>query len=642
MVDQSELILFTNSGFSTARARITRSARFSREQRHTTFSRMNTAKRAFSTFFLSTYLACILLLCSISIADGALSCGGNTSIITTDPCQNIDSLWTSIDFQPKIVYEPVSMTISMKYPFPILPSEIISFHLPGFRRVQGTGIVGNISTCDVAFRLYWDECQKILTLVSPSSLPRNQLITCHLSQSDGVQLPEFGVITDSKVISISTNAVAFAYMFPSTDRFCVSKVGGVGSIANGPKLRFEPGMAGAVNDLYVTINTSAQVLSADSMIFEMNDLVAEACMLNQQWSSSGACENQSVSNRTTNNSQPCTYTKSLCYRREGCSDLCFLTENCVSDTLNFPSCNKTCNIVAISSYGNVSYEWNCEQNLLKIIFDSEIEANNENTYKIPSAYRIRLPLRGISPGNSGIKFEANFQNGKIDWSPIEYLNSIGAFRDTLLRFDPPIAGSRINITFQFIPDMPMEHGDLILLRMSYFDLSCDVYVTGNSSNVTLDESNLTSTANNSNATQSSQEQAKCFYWEGTQSFPDDVVKVLRWMNAEKTLYLHVNKPILRGQQISLTVPSAFGFQVPRRGIQRSLDAFQVSAEATSGRVVWSPIEKYDLIGAFVNTSLSYATPGAAQRSSISITFSPVMAILPHEKMSGGSSLYQLV
>ncbi|EKX41450.1 hypothetical protein GUITHDRAFT_141940 [Guillardia theta CCMP2712] len=525
------------------------------------------------------------------------------------------------------------MTISMKYSFPLLTNEIISLHLPGFRRMQGSGLLGNISTCDASFRWYWDECQNLLTLVPSSSFPQNQVINCRLYPRDGLQLPEFGVITDSKTISISTNAVAFSYMFPTITRFCASHVGGVGSITNGPGLQFVPGMAGVVNDMYVTVNASATILPMDSIIFEMSDFVAEGCTLNPQWSASAGCAANQSHNHTTNYSQSCTYSTSFCYRREECSNLCYLTENCVQESIVFQDCNNSCTMVAMINFSNVSYEWNCEKNWLKVIFDSPIEANREKTVKIPSAYRIRLPLRGITPANSGIKFEANFQNGKIDWTPVKNLNSVGALRETSLRFDPPVAGYNINITFQFIPDMPMVQGDLMLLRMSYFDLACDVYATENSSNVTSDYENSTSLVNVSNSSQSSQGQTKCFYSMGIRTLPENVIEVLRWVNSEQTLYLQVNQPISAGQHISLTIPSAFGFKVPRLGIQRSSNAFQVSADAKSGMVVWTPIEQYDLIGAFVNTSLDYGTPGAAQRSSISIAFSPVMAIMPRERVT---------
>ena len=559
------------------------------------------ARRNSFSIFRFSFIAYIITCCLFNFAHGASSCGGNASISAKDQCSSIESLWTSLNFQPKVVYEPVAMTISMKYSFQLLTNEIISLHLPGFRRMQGSGLLGNISTCDVSFRLYWDECQNILTLVPSSSFPQNQVINCRLYPSDGLQLPEFGVITDSKTISISTNAVAFSYMFPSITRFCASHVGGVGSITNGPGLRFDPGMAGVVNDMYVTVNASATILPMDSIIFEMSDFVAEGCTLNPQWSASAGCAANQSHNHTTNNSQSCTYSTSFCYRREECSNLCYLTENCVQESIAFQGCNKSCTIVAMSNFSNVSYEWNCEKNWLKVIFDSPIEANREKTVKIPSAYKIRLPLRGITPANSGIKFEANFQKGKIDWTPVENLNSVGALRETSLRFDPPVAGYNINITFQFIPAMPMVHGDLILLRMSYFDLACDVYATGNSSNVTSDYENSTSLVNVSNSSQSSQGQTKCFYSMGIRTLPENVIEVLRWVNSEQTLYLQVNQPIPAGQHISLTIPSAFGFKVPRFGIQRSSNAFQVSAEAKSGMVVWTPIEQYDLIGGILHS-----------------------------------------
>ena len=224
-----------------------------------------------------------------------------------------------------------------------------------------------------------------------------------------------------------------------------------------------------------------------------------------------------------------------------------------------------------------------------------------------------LPVRGILAGFQGITISTDAKGGAIAPISVDQIPAVGSFGgSTKLSFSPPIADAIADVMLSFVPNMPIRTGESVTVSfrgMAAVDIETETH-----------------------------SQPQNPFLLRSQVFPDEVLIVMR--------YIVPNPGFRAGENVSIVFPR---IGIPLDGIGNDYRGLLVSTNAKMGPVNNSQIQSWQMVGAFLETSIAFPLPdGVENILEIDISFSAEMRIGPGETIQvtlegfGGNSQDLLV
>jgi len=206
-----------------------------------------------------------------------------------------------------------------------------------------------------------------------------------------------------------------------------------------------------------------------------------------------------------------------------------------------------------------------------------------------------LPARGILAGVQSITISTDAKGGAVAPIPVDRIPAIGSFGSlTKLNFNPPIANAMADVVLSFVPTMSIRTGESVTVSfrgMAVVDIEAD----------TVSEPQNP-------------------YVLRSQVFPNEVLTVMR--------YIVPSPGFNAGANVSIVFPR---IRIPVDGIGSGYRGLLVSTNAHMGSVDHSKIQNWQLVGAFLETSINFPLPEAGDSVlNIDLSFSAEMRISPGE------------
>ena len=245
------------------------------------------------------------------------------------------------------------------------------------------------------------------------------------------------------------------------------------------------------------------------------------------------------------------------------------------------------------------------------------------TIQIPTSSNLSLPAGGVRREGSGIAVKVEAKQGPLDWSPIVDLQPVGSFRDSvILRFDPPQAGAVTHVTLQYTAEMTVSPGENVTLYLQDFTGPACVR------NTSAGHPSSLSGANSSDV-----EESVCFSSTDLAVEPAGAIGRILWFEVSQRLVLTYLEKVPARQGIKVVVPSSFGIRIPADGILKGDPGIAIEAFAAEGHFLWTRLDNYLPIGAFLNTTLEYSNPRVGKESDIIAKFQPQMSLMAGEMVT---------
>jgi hypothetical protein len=245
---------------------------------------------------------------------------------------------------------------------------------------------------------------------------------------------------------------------------------------------------------------------------------------------------------------------------------------------------------------------------LTFIANRTLAALSTIYWSISSVAGIRLPVRGVRKDTSGITISVLARYGQMNDVPLTVKHPVGSFLSrednqyTSLTFDPKVAGNRTNITLNFTPQMPIQRGETVTIRLPGFRL---VDMHRLSLPVRSDPVTKILVANMSNRS------------DFNSSNPEQVVRGVQ-------IILVVNEDILGDTGVSVVID---GTILPVDGVRANTSLFTIATNANRGPVLPSPISQSQSVGAFAFTNVTFDTfVKAGTVSSLTLQFEAEMIL----------------
>jgi len=190
---------------------------------------------------------------------GALAQEGSIPPMRIPNCPSIGSfIHSSLFFTPDLTQVPVEMEFTFKPYMRIGFGETVSLYLPGF---NGRNFTDEQVACDppeLIVKCSWDISTRMLTFPVEQAIAPKSQVNLTISQERGLSLPEEGVIDNSPMINIETNAVRGVVVGAT-----LSTVEGIASVSGLVKLDYSNPIALEKSQLILTFKVQFDLLPGD-------------------------------------------------------------------------------------------------------------------------------------------------------------------------------------------------------------------------------------------------------------------------------------------------------------------------------------------------------------------------------------------
>ena len=253
-----------------------------------------------------------------------------------------------------------------------------------------------------------------------------------------------------------------------------------------------------------------------------------------------------------------------------------------------------------------SASWDPVSFSLRMIALGRIDAKNYVSVSI--AAHIAVPSDGVGLDQPDFLIASNAAAGPVQGQPVPSVAPVGAFLESDLAFDPPVAGEIVSITFLMIPAMTILANETIELVLPDF---------GGES---VDSFRAIST-------------------------PQGIIGECSWHSPSHTLTLTVehgsctDNAVYLGELTKIIIPSSIGISLPEIGVRLN-NSITVSSSAVFGRVMPTAVKHVQPVGSFlVKNRYGRGAPSIeftneqTEPISFTVSFRPQMHLLPGEEIT---------
>ena len=239
-------------------------------------------------------------------------------------------------------------------------------------------------------------------------------------------------------------------------------------------------------------------------------------------------------------------------------------------------------------HDTVIWNWSPTSELLSITLRDPLSHNI--TARLPAGW-LRLPVHGVPQSGMGYSVQVSSVFMPLDPSPLNSIQAVGSFSDTLRTFLlPQKAGTPAQLAIHLTPSMDITAGESIFFKLGGFTVpdGSEPVVPGDSLSVN----------------------------------PPGSLESVGWNSNSTMLRLIFGTDLSAGTPFSMVV-DGLGLKIPADGIRRVED-FEVSTDTESGPVVGMHLTTLAPIGALRSPTLAYGNPRAGLLTDITISFTPMM------------------
>jgi len=366
-------------------------------------------------------------------------------------------------------------------------------------------------------------------------IPACELILVTIPQGVGIILPIYGLTKNFPGLTIASDAVSGASAETS-----IEDSPAFGAFLEAPALRFEnnsaPVRAGAVTDIFLSFNLISTVPMGTKIILSLTDFGG----------------------------------------------------------------NESSGFAGITGL-QASLNWT--RPFLSIVPLEDILNSTRVQIIIPRNMGISLPINGVRKNDGRFTMSVLSEQAPIDQVQLLINQPVGSFMTSSLKpsvtFNPPKAGSVSTITMSVFPQMDLDAGDTIIVRLPLFGFGIDVRVT------------VTST-------------------------PDHVIGRFNASSAnirgEQTILMNLtlSKTVAAEQNLLIYID---GLTIPDRGVRKYDVSIQIGTTSSQGPIPFTPFMIVQPVGAFKNKQVILTSFQVGKQTSIIIILSPWMEIQVGEAVS---------
>jgi hypothetical protein len=263
--------------------------------------------------------------------------------------------------------------------------------------------------------------------------------------------------------------------------------------------------------------------------------------------------------------------------------------------------------------------WTPASELLVLTVLQDIPPMTTIDVSVPSTLGVTLPAEGLRANLTSFYIFCDAADGPVaapgiynhsgsvyqtppmetTQTTVNYVQPVGSFmRSTVLRWIPTRAGQVSQIILDFVPQMQISPGETVSLYLPNFfgnDIAFD-------------------------ALQKAPVQASWrSYWNATQML----------------ITFTVGTFIEPRASVTVVVPKEVGIRVPVTGVRDNQVTLQLMTNAADGPILPTSVATSQPVGALVNTSVSFSTMVAGQRTAVVLSFSPLIDMVAGDYVSVG-------
>eukprot|EP00960_Hanusia_phi_P060531 764531-Hanusia_phi.AAC.4 len=278
---------------------------------------------------------------------------------------------------------------------------------------------------------------------------------------------------------------------------------------------------------------------------------------------------------------------------------------------------------------------------LFFVLGSAVPARETIKFSIPASVQIRIPEVGMSSCNRyfpcSFQLHSNFSAGVVEDKCICDFNALGYLNMTSIRFDPPVAGETCSIYFRFLPSIPMNADDVMILSLPGFggmDFEGILSTIDIVPNLRYNMSNFTnlSETNNTNYFANSSELNSTNSSNSSFANSSEMV-MLSWSLSKRELYIKFQSTLRNGHLYQTVIPSSAGLSLPATGIYEGLGKFDVRIDSPRSLVRRTHLNQIQRVGSFNNSvAINFEVIGQDLVSFFEISFTPFMLIQAGERL----------